>query len=169
MSKTKKASKTAKTSSPFDFLNVLNDNKYFAGVIMLVMNIGSKYITIELSKTQEAYFRYTLGRQIIIFSILWVGTRDITISLVLTAVFILLVDYLFNENSKFCIIPEKYKELQKEVGGNFVTQKEVNDAIDTLKKARKQKNETQKNDPQKNDPQNNETVYTEILYKENFI
>lgn len=159
MSKTKKASKTSKTSSPFDFLNVLNDNKYFAGVVMLVMNIGSKYITIELSKTQEAYFRYTLGRQIIIFSILWVGTRDITISLVLTAVFILLVDYLFNENSKFCIIPEKYKELQKEVGGNFVTQKEVNDAIDTLKKARKQKNETE----------NNETVYTEILYKENFI
>ena len=164
MSKTKKASKTSKTSSPFDFLNVLNDNKYFAGVVMLVMNIGSKYITIELSKTQEAYFRYTLGRQIIIFSILWVGTRDITISLVLTAVFILLVDYLFNENSKFCIIPEKYKELQKEVGGNFVTQKEVNDAIDTLKKARKQKNETEKNETQKN-----ETVYTEILYKENFI
>lgn len=159
MSKTKKTSKTSKTSSPFDFLNVLNDNKYFAGVVMLVMNIGSKYITIELSKTQEAYFRYTLGRQIIIFSILWVGTRDITISLVLTAVFILLVDYLFNENSKFCIIPEKYKELQKEVGGNFVTQKEVNDAIDTLKKARKQKNETE----------NNEAVYTEILYKENFI
>ena len=163
MSKMKKA-KTSKTSSPFDFLNVLNDNKYFAGVIMLVMNIGSKYITIELSKTQEAYFRYTLGRQIIIFSILWVGTRDITISLVLTAVFILLVDYLFNENSKFCIIPEKYKELQKEVGGNFVTQKEVNDAIDTLKKARKQKNETQKNETE-----NNDTVYTEILYKENFI
>lgn len=163
MSKTKKT-KTSKTSSPFDFLNVLNDNKYFAGVVMLVMNIGSKYITIELSKTQEAYFRYTLGRQIIIFSILWVGTRDITISLVLTAVFILLVDYLFNENSKFCIIPEKYKELQKEVGGNFVTQKEVNDAIDTLKKARKQKNETENNETQ-----NNETVYTEILYKENFI
>lgn len=162
MSKTKKASKTSKSSSPFEFLNVLNDNKYFAGVIMLVMNIGSKYITIELSKTQEAYFRYTLGRQIIIFSILWVGTRDITISLVLTAVFILLVDYLFNENSKFCIIPEKYKELQKEAGGNFVTQKEVNDAIDTLKKARKQKNETQKNETADED-------YTEILYKENFI
>lgn len=162
MSKTKKASKASKTpSSPFEFLNVLNDNKYFAGVVMLVMNIGSKYITIELSKTQEAYFRYTLGRQIIIFSILWVGTRDITISLVLTAVFILLVDYLFNENSKFCIIPEKYKELQKEVGGNFVTQKEVNDAIDTLKKARKQKNETQTNEVEED--------YTEILYKENFI
>ena len=154
-----KKAKTSKTSSPFDFLNVLNDNKYFAGVVMLVMNIGSKYITIELSKTQEAYFRFTLGRQILIFSILWIGTRDITISLVLTAVFILLVDYLFNENSKFCIIPDKYKDLQKEVGGTMVTQKEVNDAIDTLKKARKEKQEkTDEKDP-----------YEEILYKENFI
>jgi hypothetical protein len=158
MSKTKNSkSKKKSSSSPLEFLNVLNDNKYFAGVIMLVMNIGSKYITIELSKTQEAYFRYTLGRQIIIFSILWAGTRDITISLVLTAVFILLVDYLFNENSKFCIIPEKYKELQKEVGGNMVTQKEVNEAIDTLKKARKQKDAAGGTETQ------------EILYKENFI
>ena len=157
MSKTKNSkSKNKSSSSPLEFLNVLNDNKYFAGIIMLVMNIGSKYITIELSKTQEAYFRYTLGRQIIIFSILWVGTRDITISLVLTAVFILLVDYLFNENSKFCIIPEKYKELQKEVGGNMVTQKEVNEAIDTLKKARKQKDAGGTDTP-------------EFLYKENFI
>jgi uncharacterized protein YdcH (DUF465 family) len=157
MSKTKNSkSKNKSSSSPLEFLNVLNDNKYFAGIIMLVMNIGSKYITIELSKTQEAYFRYTLGRQIIIFSILWAGTRDITISLVLTAVFILLVDYLFNENSKFCIIPEKYKELQKEVGGNMVTQKEVNEAIDTLKKARKQKDAGGPETP-------------EFLYKENFI
>jgi len=116
MSKSNSKSKTKRaTNSPLEFLNVLNDNKYFAGVVMLIMNIGSKYITIELSKTQEAYFRFTLGRQILIFSILWIGTRDITISLVLTAVFILLVDYLFNENSKFCIIPDKYKDLQKEV------------------------------------------------------
>jgi hypothetical protein len=160
MSKSNSKSKTKKaTNSPFEFLNVLNDNKYFAGIVMLIMNIGSKYITIELSKTQEAYFRYTLGRQILIFSILWIGTRDITISLVLTAVFILLVDYVFNENSKFCIIPEKYKELQKEVGGNMVTQKEVNDAIDTLKKARKEKQEK----AEQKEP------YEEILYKENFI
>jgi len=41
----------------------------------------------------------------------------------------------------------------------MVTQKEVNDAIDTLKKARKEKQEkTDEKDP-----------YEEILYKENFI
>ena len=104
-----------KTTKPkkgiYKFLSIVNDNKFFAGVIMLTMNIGSKYVSIKLSKTQENYVKYSLGRQILVFAILWMGTRDIFTSLVLTAVFILLADYLFNENSKFCVIPNKYKEL----------------------------------------------------------
>jgi hypothetical protein len=142
------------------FLNTLyslNDSKFFAGVIMLIMNIGSKYAVIELSKTQEAYLKYSLGRQLLIFSILWIGTRDIFISLILTVVFIVFVDYLFNENSRYCIIPEDYKELRDQIGEK-VTQQEVNQAIYTLKKARKTKEENETDDLIKN-----------TLYKENFI
>ena len=145
-----------KTSKPkkgiYGFLSILNDNKFFAGVIMLTMNIGSKYVSIELSKTQENYIKYSLGRQILVFAILWMGTRDIFTSLVLTAIFILIADYLFNENSKYCLIPEKYKEVEDKV----VTTNEVNNAIHTLKLAQKNKNA---DDPQINN----------ILYKENFI
>jgi hypothetical protein len=125
---------------------------------MLTMNIGSKYVMIDLSKTQENYVKYSLGRQLVIFSILWIGTRDIFISLVLTAIFILLVDYIFNENSKYCIIPDKYKEIQNIAGGEVVTQKEVNDAINVLKQARKNKSEREEKDD-----------IDQVLYKENFI
>ncbi len=148
----------------YRLISVLNDNKFFAGLLMLIMNIGSKYISIELSKTQENYIKYSLGRQIIIFSILWVGTRDIVISLILTILFILSADYLFNENSKYCIIPDEYKEIIDEVGKNRVTQKEVNDAINTLKKARKYKDKKQDNEELEDDNLINNT-----LYKENFI
>jgi hypothetical protein len=145
-----------KTSKPkkgiYGVLSILNDNKFFAGVIMLTMNIGSKYVSIELSKTQENYIKYSLGRQILVFAILWMGTRDIFTSLVLTAIFILIADYLFNENSKYCVIPDKYKEVEDKV----VTTNEVNNAIHTLKLAQKNKNAE---DPQINN----------ILYKENFI
>lgn len=137
----------------YKFLSIVNDNKFFAGVIMLTMNIGSKYVSIKLSKTQENYVKYSLGRQILVFAILWMGTRDIFTSLVLTAVFILLADYLFNENSKFCVIPNKYKELDDKQ----INEDDINQAINTLKIAQKNKN---KND----DPQINN-----ILYKENFI
>jgi hypothetical protein len=137
------------------FLNVnrvLNDNKFVAGILILIMNIGSKHINVELSKTQENYLKNSFGKQLIVFSIFWIGTRDILISLILTTIFILFFDYLLNENSYYCIIPEKYKEMYS--NNDPVTQKQINDAIDVLKRARKLKD---------NDP------IEEVLYKENFM
>jgi hypothetical protein len=152
--------KEPKLSGPWAVLKILNDNKFFAGIVMLTMNIGSKYISIELSKTQENYIKYSLGRQILIFAVLWMGTRDIVTSLILTVVFILFADYLFNEHSQYCIIPDSYKELNitMDVSNNKVSQKEVNDAIQVLKLARKLKKDKEENDPIENK-----------LYKENFI
>jgi hypothetical protein len=88
------------------------------------------------------------------------GTRDIVTSLILTVIFILFADYLFNEHSQYCIIPDQYKELNitMDASNNKVTQKEVNDAIQVLKLARKLKKDKQENDPIENK-----------LYKENFI
>jgi hypothetical protein len=147
-------------SGPLSILKSLNDNKFFAGIVMLTMNIGSKYISIELSKTQENYIKYSLGRQILVFAVLWMGTRDIVTSLILTVVFILFADYLFNEHSTYCIIPEKYKELNitLDTNNNRVTQKEVNDAIKVLKLARKLKTKKEDTDEIENK-----------LFKENFI
>jgi hypothetical protein len=147
-------------SGPLSILKSLNDNKFFAGIVMLTMNIGSKYISIELSKTQENYIKYSLGRQILVFAVLWMGTRDIVTSLILTVVFILFADYLFNEHSTYCIIPEKYKELNitLDTNNNRVTQKEVNDAIKVLKLARKLKIKKEDTDEIENK-----------LFKENFI
>lgn len=149
-----------KDKSMFSGLKILNDSKFFAGLVILTMNIGSKYITVDLSKTQENYIKYSLGRQILIFAIIWMGTRDIVTSLIMTIIFILFADYLFNEHSRYCIIPEQYKELTIDADGeiNKVTQKEVNDAIKVLKLARKLKKD-------KDDNSNIENT----LYKENFI
>jgi hypothetical protein len=146
-------------NSLLSFIKIINDNKFFAGVIMLTMNIGSKYISIELSKTQESYIKYSLGRQLLVFTVLWMGTRDIVTSLIMTVIFILFADYLFNEHSRYCIIPEKYKELNisLDTKNNKVTQKEVNDALDVLKRAR-----INKKDKTDDDLENK-------LYKENFI
>ena len=54
----------------------LNNSKLFAGLIMLLMNIGSKYITIKFSKSQEAYIRNKLGRQLLILAITFIATKD---------------------------------------------------------------------------------------------
>jgi hypothetical protein len=164
MKKEKKKSPT-NYDAFIEHLYALNNSKFFAGIIMLTMNIGSKYITLELSKSQEDYVKYTLGRQILVFAILWMGTRDIVVALILTCVFVVFADYLLNDNSKFCVIPDKYKEIIPNLdsdGNGKISQKEINDAIHLLKKARKNKNV-------KNKSQIEDMFVIKGLYTENFI
>ena len=127
-------------------VDYLNTNKFFAGIIMLTLNIGSRFVTIELSKSTESFLKWTVTRQLLIFAICWMGTRDIYISLVLTAVFIVLADHVFNYESQYCMLPEEHKKkfetLKKEVdtdGDGIISDKELQSAIDVLQKAKKRK------------------------------
>jgi hypothetical protein len=130
----------------FSYLNehimYLNNSKFFAGVVMIILNICSKFITIQFSKSTEEYLKLTVTKQLMVFSMAWMGTRDIYTALVLTAVFTILSDHIFNEESPICIVPHKYRVLHKLVDTNndgIVTDKEVNDAISILEKAKKNK------------------------------
>lgn len=121
----------------------VNNSKFFAGIMMLTVNIGSRYVTIKFSKSQEEYIKNKIAREFLIFAIIWMATRDIIISVIMTASFIILADYLFNENSKFCILPEKFKNLQYLIDSNndgIITDEEIKKAEDILRKAKTQKN-----------------------------
>jgi hypothetical protein len=120
----------------------LNNSKFFAGIIMILLNIGSKFITIQFSKSTEEYLKMNVTKQILVFSMAWMGTRDIYTALVLTAVFTILSDHLFNEESPYCVVPEKYRVLNKLVDVNndgVVSEQEINSAIAILEKAKKEK------------------------------
>ena len=124
------------------FLDHLNKSKLFAGLAMLMLNIGSKYIVIELSPNQEAYFRNNIARQFLIFSIAWMGTRDILISLYITAAFTILTQFLLNEKSYFCILPKSLQKMNNVLDKNndgIISKKEIDDAIKLLSKAKNQK------------------------------
>jgi hypothetical protein len=120
----------------------LNNSKFFAGVIMILLNIGSKFIQIQFSKSTEEYLKYTVTKQILIFSMAWMGTRDIYNALGLTAIFTILSEYLFNEESSLCIVPHKYRVLHKLIDTNNdgnVTDTEISAAIAILEKANREK------------------------------
>ena len=97
-------------SSLNNSFDVLNNSKLFAGIIMILLNIGSKYIVMELSDTHEEFFNNVIIRRIIVFTVVFTATRDIITSLILTGVFILLVSGLFNEDSKFSVLKKKPKK-----------------------------------------------------------
>ena len=140
-------------SNPLGFINdhiqYLNSSKYFAGIVMILLNVGSKFISIQFSKSTEEYLKFSLSKQLLVFSMAWMGTRDIYVALGLTAVFVILSDHLFNEESNFCVVPYKYRVLNKLVDTNDdgdVSETEVNSAIGILEKARKNKEKKQQKD-----------------------
>lgn len=86
-------------------INNLNNNPIFSGCMMLMMNIGGKYIPKEIPKTVDAIFLNSkIARLFIIFCIAFIATHEIRISLIITLLFILIVRYLLNENKKTCIV-----------------------------------------------------------------
>ena len=119
------------------FLKKLNESKYSAGIAMLMLNIGSKYISIGLSKSQESYLTSNLARQLLIFSAAFVATKDLLISIILTLTFILFADYIFNETSRFCILPERITKIIDTNNDGIISDDELKNAIDVLTKARK--------------------------------
>ncbi len=63
---------------------------FFIGVMMLLLNVGSRYITHEFSDNDEEYSQNILLRRLAIFAVCFVGTRDILVSIILTAAFVIL-------------------------------------------------------------------------------
>ena len=124
-----------------DHIMYLNSSKFFAGIIMILLNVGSKFITVQFSKSTEEYLKYTLSKQILVFAMSWMGTRDIYTALGLTAIFTVLSDHLFNEESSFCIVPHHYRILHKLIDTNNdgnISDSELNAAIAVLEKSKKQ-------------------------------
>ena len=124
-----------------EHIMLLNNSKFFAGVIMILLNVGSKFITIQFSKSTEEYLKLSVTKQILVFAMAWMGTRDIYAALGLTAVFTVLSDYLFNEESSCCVVPAKYRLLHKlaDINGyGEVSDIELATAVATLEKAKKE-------------------------------
>ena len=121
-------------------VNYINNNKYILGLAMIFLNIGSRFVVVKLSRGQE-YFLQKIGMEIILFTALFIGTKDVIISLILTGIFIILSNYVFHEDSAFCIIPEKYRQLHNALdtnNDNIISKEEIANAVKILENAKKQ-------------------------------
>ena len=127
-------------------INSLNTSPFLAGLAMIILNIGSKYIEIGLSKTQEQAIRNSIAREVLIFTIVFVGTKDVVMSILMTAAFIIMADFLLNANSRYCICPSYMRRLAMEVdlnGDDVISEQEEEKAIEILRKAKEQKKKKQ--------------------------
>jgi hypothetical protein len=84
-------------------LMTLNSNPYFIGLMMVLLNLGGRFISLEMSRGQEQFFQNPWVRRLLIFTVLFAGTRNIMVAFWMTLVIVLLIGYLFNENSSLCL------------------------------------------------------------------
>jgi len=90
--------------NPIDgFLHIFNTNPYFIGIMMLILNLGGRFISLEVTKKQEQFLQLPWVRRGLIFTVLFVATRNIWVAFWATVTVVLLLGYLFNENSALCI------------------------------------------------------------------
>lgn len=112
-----------------EFISILNSDKLFYAFAMLSMNMGSRFVVQDISKMQERVLASTVAKRFILFCMVFVATRDVIMSLIITFVLVFVLQYLLNENSPFCIIPSV---VGKPING--VTINEYNRAIDIIKR-----------------------------------
>lgn len=140
---------TNTTNFLHEHVSYLNNSKFFAGVMMILLNVGSKFITIQFSKSTEEYIKNSVTKQVLVFAMAWMGTRDIYASLGLTAVFTVLSDHLFNEESKFCVVPHEYRILHTLIDTNNdgeTSETEIAAAVAILEKSKREKQRKQQKD-----------------------
>jgi hypothetical protein len=125
-----------------EVIGFLNTSPILAGLAMLMLNIGSKYVEVGLSKSQEEALRAGLAREMLIFAMVYMGTKDIILSIIMTASFIVLSDHFFNEESSLCVCPSYLKKIRMEMDLNKddkITDEEVERARKLLKQADQQR------------------------------
>lgn len=96
-------------------MEALSDNKFFLGVMLIVLNIGSRHLVDEYSTIPEEYNRNIVLRRIAIFAVCFVGTRDLVTSLLLTAGFVILAQGVSARSREGMENKKKIEESEKKV------------------------------------------------------
>lgn len=82
-------------------VGILNNSTLFSGIMLLLLNVGSRFIVHELSHDDNQYSQNLILRRLAIFAVCFVGTKDFIISLILTAAFVILSAGLFRGKGPF--------------------------------------------------------------------
>ena len=105
-----------------DDMKCVNENKYFIGFAVILLNIGARFIIDELDDDLRSMVNDKIVRRFFIFCSFFLATRDIVISITLTVVFIIIIN-------EFLV---KEKEVKENNTSNS-NKKELEKTINSLK------------------------------------
>ncbi len=104
-------------------------DKLFTALIMLAMNIGGRFIVMDLPQSIDQIFTSSaIMRSFVIFALFFSATQDIRYSIIFTLIFIIVMKYLLNCDSEFCLLNKEH----------FKSQSQSEDKEDGSKKIREE-------------------------------
>ena len=137
-----------------NFLENIASNKYFIGIIMIVMNIGARFLIDELTPEQKKMVNTQNFRRFIIFCAFFAATRDLLSAVTLTIIFILFISEIFTDEEDM-----KNKKKKKITATDI--QNELNSVINKVRMMEEGKGE--------NEIEEKEIVEKEIIIGNKFI
>jgi len=124
-----------------DTINTINRNNILYAFIMIFLSVGSKYTDFGFTHVQEKVLKKFIARELIIFAIIFSGTRDIILALLVTITVSLVFRFFIDEKSPYCLLSDKLVNLMDENGDGVISEEEQQRAIQILQKAQLQKKE----------------------------
>lgn len=84
-----------------DHINAVASSPFTIGIMILLTNVASRYIVHEFSVNEEEYGQNILLRRLAVFALCFVGTRDLIVSILLTAGFVILAGGIIRGSSVY--------------------------------------------------------------------
>ena len=113
-------------------LKSLDNNKLLAGISIVMLNIGSRYLVLDLSENTKQLLQLSIIRRITLFCIFYLGTRNFKMSILLTAGLVIISAGLFNEKSRFCVLPQTGQLKKSKEKKMPVSMEEYKSALETV-------------------------------------
>lgn len=84
-----------------EIIKTINSSPFVLGVMMILLNLFSRYIVHELSDNEQEYRDHIILRRVAVFAVCFVATHDVVNSLILTASFVILATGIFQGKSAY--------------------------------------------------------------------
>jgi hypothetical protein len=87
-------------------IHEFNMNPYILGIAYIMLNLGGRFMALSVTPAQEAFLQNIVFRPLLLFAIMFIGTRNLVVAFWLTLTILLLLHYLFNENSSWYLLKD---------------------------------------------------------------
>ena len=82
----------------------LDQSPILLAAAVLISTVAGRHADMGLSQGQQRIVE-GFGREILLFAAVFLAVRNILLAILAVVSYVILVDYLLNEESRFCIIP----------------------------------------------------------------